>query len=115
MEEISPRFGVTPATTRRDPSLLTEQGMVTRTCSGALALNCHPESPLRQRAAEGYEANRSIARWSQNRCSRARSCCSTPGHRRVRCGEFLCAVDNFTVITGVLTALGHWRTPTTSG
>ncbi len=60
VEDLSAQFGgVTASTIRRDLSQLTAQGVIARTYGGgAIALNPHPESSLRQRAMEGFDAKR---------------------------------------------------------
>lgn len=64
VEELSQMFGVTPSTIRRDLALLTSDGRLARTYGGAIAVSAHPESSLRQRIGEGFDAKRAIARWA---------------------------------------------------
>jgi DeoR/GlpR family transcriptional regulator of sugar metabolism len=64
VEELSQIFGVTPSTIRRDLALLTTDGRLARTYGGAIAVSAHPESSLRQRVGEGFDAKRAIARWA---------------------------------------------------
>lgn len=64
VEDLSTQFGVTASTIRRDLSQLTAQGAIARTYGDAIALNPHPESSLRQRALEGFDAKRGIAKWA---------------------------------------------------
>lgn len=62
VEELSRTFGVTASTIRRDLAHLTANGRLARTYGGAMALVARPESSLRQRVGEAFEAKRSIAR-----------------------------------------------------
>jgi DeoR/GlpR family transcriptional regulator of sugar metabolism len=64
VDELSRMFGVTPSTIRRDLALLTADGRLARTYGGAIAVNAHPETSLRQRTGEGFDAKRAIARWA---------------------------------------------------
>ncbi|GAA3163071.1 hypothetical protein GCM10020255_047160 [Rhodococcus baikonurensis] len=64
VEDLSAQFGVTASTIRRDLSQLTAQGLIARTYGGAIAINPHPETSLRQRAMEGFDAKRRIAEWA---------------------------------------------------
>lgn len=64
VEELSQIFGVTPSTIRRDLALLTTDGRLARTYGGAIAVSAHPESSLRQRVGESFDAKRAIARWA---------------------------------------------------
>jgi DeoR/GlpR family transcriptional regulator of sugar metabolism len=64
VDELAAVFEVTASTIRRDLALLTAEGRLARTYGGAMALSAHPESSLRQRIGEGYEAKQGIARWA---------------------------------------------------
>jgi DeoR/GlpR family transcriptional regulator of sugar metabolism len=64
VEELSQMFGVTPSTIRRDLALLTSDGRLARTYGGAIAVSAHPESSLRQRIGESFDAKRAIAHWA---------------------------------------------------
>jgi DeoR/GlpR family transcriptional regulator of sugar metabolism len=64
VEELSQQFGVTPSTIRRDLALLTADGRLARTYGGAIAVSAHPESSLRQRIGEDFDAKRAIAGWA---------------------------------------------------
>jgi DeoR/GlpR family transcriptional regulator of sugar metabolism len=64
VDELAAEFEVTASTIRRDLALLTAEGRLARTYGGAMALFAHPESSLRQRLGEAYEAKRGIARWA---------------------------------------------------
>ncbi|MGW4234896.1 DeoR/GlpR family DNA-binding transcription regulator [Streptomyces sp. NPDC004980] len=61
---MSRHFGVTASTIRRDLARLTADGRLARTYGGAMALNAHPEAPLRQRSGEAHAQKRAIARWA---------------------------------------------------
>ena len=105
VEELSTQFGVTPSTIRRDLSQLTAQGLIARTYGGAIALNRHPESSLRQRSAEGYEAKRSIAKWAAEQVQPGETILLDAGTTVGAMGEFLCDFVDLTVVTAGLTAL----------
>ncbi|MFK4298980.1 DeoR/GlpR family transcriptional regulator of sugar metabolism [Arthrobacter sp. GAS37] len=62
VEELAARFNVTASTIRRDLARLTAEGLLARTYGGAIAPAAHPESALRQRAGEAYDAKLAIAR-----------------------------------------------------
>ncbi|MCL8026099.1 DeoR/GlpR family DNA-binding transcription regulator [Nocardioides bruguierae] len=64
VEELSLRFDVTPSTIRRDLARLQQAGSLARTYGGAMAINGRPESSLRERFGEAYEAKRGLARWA---------------------------------------------------
>ncbi|MFD2090680.1 DeoR/GlpR family DNA-binding transcription regulator [Blastococcus deserti] len=64
VEELAATFDVTASTIRRDLATLTAEGRLARTYGGAMALLAHPESSLRQRLGEAYDAKRAIARWA---------------------------------------------------
>jgi DeoR/GlpR family transcriptional regulator of sugar metabolism len=64
VEELAATFDVTASTIRRDLAQLTAEGRLARTYGGAMALLAHPESSLRQRLGEAYEAKHAIARWA---------------------------------------------------
>jgi DeoR/GlpR family transcriptional regulator of sugar metabolism len=105
VEELSTQFGVTASTIRRDLSLLTSQGLIARTYGGAIALARQPESSLRQRALEGYEAKRAIARWAAGQVQPGETILLDAGTTVGAMGEFLYDVPCLTVVTAGLTAL----------
>jgi DeoR/GlpR family transcriptional regulator of sugar metabolism len=105
VEELSAQFGVTASTIRRDLSQLTSQGLIARTYGGAIALEPQPESSLRQRALEGFEAKRDIARWAAEQVQPGETILLDAGTTVGAMGEFLCDVPNLVVVTAGLTAL----------
>lgn len=61
VEEVMERFGVSPATARRDLDVLAEQQLVTRTRGGAMANSSSGDLPLRYRNVRNGHAKRAIA------------------------------------------------------
>jgi DeoR/GlpR family transcriptional regulator of sugar metabolism len=105
VEELSAQFGVTASTIRRDLSQLTSQGLIARTYGGAMALDRQQESSIRQRALEGYDAKRAIARWAAGQVEAGETVLLDAGTTVGAMGEFLCDTADLTVITAGLTAL----------
>ncbi|GAA3359870.1 DeoR/GlpR family DNA-binding transcription regulator [Saccharopolyspora gregorii] len=64
VEELSERFGVTASTIRRDLAQLESAGHLARTYGGAMPLDPHQESSLRQRSGEAHAAKHAIAAWA---------------------------------------------------
>ncbi|MFI5614170.1 DeoR/GlpR family DNA-binding transcription regulator [Amycolatopsis sp. NPDC051903] len=60
--EIGETLGISPATARRDLSILAEQRLITRTHGGAAALGAGYELPLQYKIARQAEAKTAIAR-----------------------------------------------------
>jgi DeoR/GlpR family transcriptional regulator of sugar metabolism len=105
VEELSAQFGVTPSTIRRDLSQLTAQGLIARTYGGAIALGHQQEPSLRQRAMEGFEAKRAIARWAAKQVEPGETILLDAGTTVGAMGEFLRNVEDLVVVTAGLTAL----------
>ncbi|MGA9873424.1 MAG: DeoR/GlpR family DNA-binding transcription regulator [Rhodococcus sp. (in: high G+C Gram-positive bacteria)] len=105
VEELSAQFGVTASTIRRDLTQLTAQGLMARTYGGAIALDPHPESSLRQRSMEGFEAKRSIAEWAARQIRPGETVLLDAGTTVGTMGEFLREAADLTVIAAGLTAL----------
>lgn len=61
VEEVMERFGVSPATARRDLDTLADQQLVTRTRGGAMANSSSGDLPLRYRSVRHGGAKRAIA------------------------------------------------------
>lgn len=64
VEELAAEFAVTASTIRRDLAQLTTEGRLARTYGGAIALEPHPESTLRQRIGDAFDQKQGIARWA---------------------------------------------------
>ncbi|MDF3281344.1 DeoR/GlpR family DNA-binding transcription regulator [Gordonia sp. N1V] len=105
VDELSAQFGVTPSTIRRDLGLLTSQGLIARTLGGAMALTPHPESSIHQRASEGYEAKRAIAKWAAQQVGSGETILLDAGTTVGAMGEFLSDVTDLTAFAAGLTAL----------
>lgn len=105
VDELSALFGVTASTIRRDLSQLTAQGLMARTYGGAIALDAHPESSLRQLSLEGFEAKRAIAQWAARQIQPGETVLLDAGTTVGTMGEFLRDAENLTVIAAGLTAL----------
>jgi DeoR/GlpR family transcriptional regulator of sugar metabolism len=105
VDELALQFGVTASTIRRDLSQLTSEGSLARTYGGAIALHRQGESPLRQRAVEGFDAKRAIARWAAGQVRAGETILLDAGTTVGAMGEFLRDVDDLTVVTAGLTAL----------
>jgi DeoR/GlpR family transcriptional regulator of sugar metabolism len=105
VEELSAQFGVTASTIRRDLSLLTVQGLIARTYGGAIALGRQPESSLRQRAMEGFDAKHAIAKWAAQQVQPGETILLDAGTTVGAMGDYLGGVAGLTVVTAGLTAL----------
>jgi DeoR/GlpR family transcriptional regulator of sugar metabolism len=105
VEELSAQFSVTASTIRRDLSLLTDQGLIARTYGGAIALKRHPESSLRQRAQQGFDAKHTIARWAARQVQPGETILLDAGTTVGAMGEYLGRIPDLTVFTAGLTAL----------
>ncbi|GAS91399.1 DeoR/GlpR family DNA-binding transcription regulator [Mycolicibacterium brisbanense] len=105
VEELSAQFGVTASTIRRDLSQLTAQGLIARTYGGAIALDQQPESSLRQRALEGFDAKRAIARWAADQVQPGETILLDAGTTVGAMGQFLTDVRDLVVVAAGLTVL----------
>lgn len=105
VEALAARFGVTASTIRRDLAQLTAEGLLARTYGGAIALDPHPESSLRQRSGESFEAKRAIAKWAASEVVPGETVLLDAGTTVGAMGEFLRDTERLTVITAGLTAL----------
>jgi DeoR/GlpR family transcriptional regulator of sugar metabolism len=105
VDELSAQFGVTASTIRRDLSLLTEQGLIARTYGGAIALGRPPESSLRQRAMQGFDAKHAIANWAAQQVQSGETILLDAGTTVGAMGEYLRSIAGLTVVTAGLTAL----------
>jgi DeoR/GlpR family transcriptional regulator of sugar metabolism len=105
VEELSAQFGVTASTIRRDLSQLTQQGLIARTYGGAIALDQQPESSLRQRALEGFDAKRAIARWAADQVQPGETILLDAGTTVGAMGTFLTDLRDLVVVAAGLTVL----------
>ncbi|WP_431904560.1 DeoR/GlpR family DNA-binding transcription regulator [Amycolatopsis thermoflava] len=105
VEELSRMFGVTASTIRRDLARLTADGRLARTYGGAIAVTAHPESSLRQRVGEGFEAKRAIARWAAERIQTGETILLDAGSTVGALAHELRDAELLTVATTGLTAL----------
>jgi DeoR/GlpR family transcriptional regulator of sugar metabolism len=105
VEDLSLRMGVTPSTIRRDLAVLTAGGKLARTYGGALSLEPHPESSLRQRLGEAHEAKRAIAAWAATQVTPGESVALDGGSTAAALAEELKSFERLTVTTIGLTAL----------
>ena len=105
VEDLAEQFGVTASTIRRDLAQLTAEGLLARTYGGAIAVPPHPESSLRQRAVQGYEVKRAIAKWAAGQVRPGETVLLDAGTTVGAMGEFLRDFETLTVVTAGLTAL----------
>jgi DeoR/GlpR family transcriptional regulator of sugar metabolism len=105
VEELAAAFEVTASTIRRDLAVLTAEGRLARTYGGAMALLPHPESPLRQRLGEAYEAKHAIARWAAGQVRAGETILLDAGSTVGVLAHELRRVTPLTVATTGLTAL----------
>ena len=105
VEELAAAFDVTASTIRRDLAMLTAEGRLARTYGGAMALLAHPESSLRQRLGEAYEAKHAIARWAASQVRAGETILLDAGSTVGVLGHELRRVTPLTVATTGLTAL----------
>jgi DeoR/GlpR family transcriptional regulator of sugar metabolism len=105
VEELSAQFGVTASTIRRDLSQLTAEGLIARTYGGAIALDQQPESSLRQRALEGFDAKRAIARWAADQVQPGETILLDAGTTVGAMGPFLTGMRDLVVVAAGLTVL----------
>jgi DeoR/GlpR family transcriptional regulator of sugar metabolism len=105
VDELSTMFGVTPSTIRRDLALLTSEGRLARTYGGAIAVNAHPESSLRQRIGESFDAKRSIAAWAAKQIQTGETILLDAGSTVGALAHELRTAELLTVATTGMTAL----------
>ncbi len=105
VEELAAAFDVTASTIRRDLAHLTAEGRLARTYGGAMALLAHPESSLRQRLGEAYEAKHAIARWAASQVRAGETILLDAGSTVGVLAHELRRVTPLTVATTGLTAL----------
>ncbi|APU18227.1 DeoR/GlpR family DNA-binding transcription regulator [Actinoalloteichus sp. GBA129-24] len=105
VDELSAHFGVTASTIRRDLAQLERSGALARTYGGAMALVAHPESSLRQRVGEQFEAKRAIARWAASRIGAGETVLLDAGTTTGALAHELHSVPALTVVTTGMTAL----------
>lgn len=105
VEELSRTFGVTASTIRRDLAQLTADGRLARTYGGAMALVAHPESSLRQRVGEAFEAKQTIARWAAAQVGTGETVLLDAGSTVGALAHQLRRARHLTVATTGLTAL----------
>jgi DeoR/GlpR family transcriptional regulator of sugar metabolism len=105
VDELSRIFGVTPSTIRRDLALLTTDGRLARTYGGAIAVSAHPESSLRQRVGEGFDAKRAIARWAADQIQTGETILLDAGSTVGALAHELRRAELLTVATTGMTAL----------
>lgn len=105
VDELSQIFGVTPSTIRRDLALLTTDGRLARTYGGAIAVSAHPESSLRQRVGEGFDAKRAIARWAADQIQTGETILLDAGSTVGALAHELRRAELLTVATTGMTAL----------
>lgn len=105
VDELSTMFGVTPSTIRRDLALLTSEGRLARTYGGAIAVNAHPESSLRQRIGESFDAKRAIAAWAAKQIQTGETILLDAGSTVGALAHELRTAELLTVATTGMTAL----------
>jgi DeoR/GlpR family transcriptional regulator of sugar metabolism len=105
VEELSQMFGVTPSTIRRDLALLTSDGRLARTYGGAIAVSAHPESSLRQRIGESFDAKRAIAHWAADQIHTGETILLDAGSTVGALAHELRRAELLTVATTGITAL----------
>lgn len=105
VDDLSVRMGVTPSTIRRDLAVLTSRGQLARTYGGALSLEPHPESSLRQRLGEAHEAKRAIAAWAAGQVTQGETVVLDGGSTAAALAAELCSFERLTVATIGLTSL----------
>lgn len=105
VEDLSLRMGVTASTIRRDLAVLTAEGKLARTYGGALSLEPHPESSLRQRLGEAHDAKRSIATWAASQVAPGETVALDGGSTAAALAERLKSFERLTVATNGLTSL----------
>jgi DeoR/GlpR family transcriptional regulator of sugar metabolism len=105
VEDLSVRLGVTASTIRRDLAVLTSEGKLARTYGGALSLEPHPETSLRERLGEAHEAKRTIGAWAARQVKRGESIALDAGSTTAALAEELKAFDRLTVTTIGLTTI----------
>ncbi|RCW41072.1 DeoR family transcriptional regulator [Halopolyspora algeriensis] len=105
VEELSNTFGVTASTIRRDLSQLESAGHLARTYGGAMALDAHHETSLRQRSGQAFEAKRSIATWAADQVRTGETILLDSGTTTGALARELATRRDLTVVTTGLTVL----------
>lgn len=105
VDKLSETFGVTASTIRRDLAQLESAGHLARTYGGAMALGPHPETSLRQRSGEAFEAKRGIASWAAGQVRAGETVLLDTGSTTGALARSLRDVRDLTVVTTGLTVL----------
>jgi len=99
VDELARQFDVTASTIRRDLAQLSESGRLARTYGGALAPGAHPESSLREREGEGFDAKVAIATWAASQVQADETLLLDAGSTVALAARRLPAVTGITVAT----------------
>jgi DeoR/GlpR family transcriptional regulator of sugar metabolism len=107
VEDLAGLFQVTASTIRRDLARLSENGRLTRTYGGAIAIPSGAELSLPQREQEALEAKRVIARWAAAQIEPGASVLLDAGTTVALVARELPTGADLTVTTASLPVLGH--------
>ncbi|WP_019818946.1 DeoR/GlpR family DNA-binding transcription regulator [Saccharomonospora saliphila] len=105
VEELSRTFGVTASTIRRDLARLESAGQLARTYGGAMALDAHHETSLRQRSGQAFEAKRALAAWAADQVAAGETVLLDAGTTTGALARELSDRRELTVVTTGLTVL----------
>ena len=107
VEDLSSGFGVSASTIRRDLAQLELAGRLARTYGGAIARAAHPESTLRERIGEAYEAKHAIARVAAGEVQPGETVLLDAGSTVGALAHELRGVRDLTVVTTSLTVIAE--------
>lgn len=103
MAELSERFGVSPATVRRDLDALEDEGVIRRSHGGAVvAERATPEPPIIQRMMENEEEKRRIGQAAAKLIQDGETIFLGSGTTTFEVARHLTGKKNLTVITNAL-------------
>jgi DeoR/GlpR family transcriptional regulator of sugar metabolism len=108
VDELSGTFGVTASTIRRDLAQLEQAGRLARTYGGAIAPVAHPESTLRERVGEAFEAKHAIARWAASQVQSGETVLLDAGSTVGALAHELRGVAGLTVVTTSLSVIAEF-------
>jgi DeoR/GlpR family transcriptional regulator of sugar metabolism len=107
VDDLSAGFGVSASTIRRDLAQLEQAGRLARTYGGAIAPVAHPESTLRERVGEAFEAKHAIARWAASQVQVGETVLLDAGSTVGALAHELRGLQDLTVVTTSLTVVAE--------
>ncbi|HEY8718159.1 DeoR/GlpR family DNA-binding transcription regulator [Pengzhenrongella sp.] len=107
VDELSGVFDVSASTIRRDLAQLEHAGELARTYGGAIVKVAHPESALRERTGEAFEAKQAIGRWAASQVLAGETVLLDAGSTAAALAHELRSATNVTVATTSLSVISE--------